>query len=72
MRKVSYTLVGWLAVLALAAPSGSASAGSAKPLYARKWEECKELAKSRHFGVHWVKRNRWIRNCIVDVKSNRF
>ena len=41
---------------ALAAKSNSA--------YAQK-AECKREAKAKHFGVHWVKRDRWIENCIA-------
>jgi hypothetical protein len=25
--------------------------------------ECKQEAKAKHFGIHFVKRDRWIKNC---------
>jgi hypothetical protein len=70
MRKVAYAIATCSAIIM--ASHEVASATMAKSLYARKWDECKELAKSRHFGIHWIKRNRWIKHCIVDTKSNRF
>jgi hypothetical protein len=33
--------------------------------YAQKKAECKQEAKAKHFGVHFVKRDHWIKNCIA-------
>jgi hypothetical protein len=72
VRNLACTFGACLAVISFAASPELASAAVAKSLYAKKWDECRELARTRHFGIHWVKRNRWIRNCIVDARSKRF
>jgi hypothetical protein len=33
--------------------------------YAQKKAECKQESKAKHFGIHWAKRDRWIKNCIA-------
>jgi hypothetical protein len=33
--------------------------------YAQKKAECKQEAKAKHFGIHWMKRDRWVKNCIA-------
>jgi hypothetical protein len=50
-------------------PPEVALAEITKSVYAKKWAECKEQAKLHHFGIHWVKRNRWIRNCLTDARA---
>jgi hypothetical protein len=49
------------------ATSTSMEFSSAKSAYAVKKAECKERAKSQHFGIHWIKRNRWIKDCIAGA-----
>jgi hypothetical protein len=49
------------------ATATSTEFSSAKSAYAVKKAECKEQAKSKHFGIHWVKRNRWIKDCIAGA-----
>lgn len=62
-----------LAVIAVALPSAASAASrvtefsSARSAYAAKKAECKEKAKARHFGIHWIKRNRWIKDCIAGA-----
>ena len=58
---------------AVAFPSAAVQAvqptdfSSAKSAYSMKKAECKEKAKAKHFGVHWIKRNRWIKDCIAGA-----
>jgi hypothetical protein len=62
-----------LAVIAVALPSVAAAAStttefsSAKSAYAARKAECKQKAKAKHFGIHWIKRNRWIKDCIAGA-----
>ena len=57
--------------LAVALPTGAVAAGTstdfsgARSAYSAKKAECKQRAKEKHFGIHWIKRNRWIKNCIA-------
>ena len=37
--------------------------------YAHKKAECKQEAKAKHFGIHWIKRDRWIKNCIAGRRT---
>ncbi len=37
--------------------------------YAHKKAECKQEAKAKHFGIHWAKRDRWIKNCIAGHRT---
>ena len=59
--------------LAIALPSGAFAAGtstdfsSARSAYATKKAECKQRAKAKHFGIHWIKRNRWVKDCIAGA-----
>jgi hypothetical protein len=62
-----------LAVIAVALPSVAAAASTttefsgAKSAYAARKAECKQKAKAKHFGIHWIKRNRWIKDCIAGA-----
>jgi hypothetical protein len=40
-----------------------------KDPYAHKSAECKQEAKSKHFGIHLIKRDRWIKNCIAGRRT---
>jgi hypothetical protein len=42
----------------------SAATGTA---YATKKAECKRKADGMHFGIHLIKRNRWIKDCIAGA-----
>ena len=35
--------------------------------YAAKEAACKERASRMKFGIHFVKRNRWVKECIVGA-----
>ena len=37
--------------------------------YTQKKAECKQEAKAKHFGIHWIKRDRWIKNCIAGRRT---
>jgi hypothetical protein len=60
-----------IAALALASYGiGIEGASAAKnDVYAQKKAECKQEAKAKHFGVHFVKRDRWIKNCIAGHRT---
>jgi hypothetical protein len=32
---------------------------------AQKKAESKQEAKAKHFRIHWIKRDRWVKNCIA-------
>ena len=38
-------------------------------VYAAKKAACKKEARGMKFGVHFVQRNRWIKDCIAGHKS---
>jgi hypothetical protein len=67
------TVIALALVAALAFPSATVEAATstdfsaAKSAYAAKKAECKQKAKAKHFGIHWIKRNRWIRDCIAGA-----
>ena len=47
-------------------PIGSGYATAATtPAYDAKKADCKRQAKEKHFGIHLIKRNRWIKECIA-------
>jgi hypothetical protein len=55
-----------IAAVALGSFGVSTDAIAAKSdAYAHKKAECKQEAKGKNFGIHWVKRDRWIKNCIA-------
>jgi len=61
MRK----LISIAAVIALAAAAGATAAMAAGgEKYKTKTQECLERAKAKKFGLHFIKRDRWIRQCI--------
>jgi hypothetical protein len=67
------TVIAIALIAAVAFPGAAVAAAtstdfsSAKSAYAAKKAECKEKAKAKHFGVHWIKRNRWIKDCIAGA-----
>jgi hypothetical protein len=65
---IAITLIAAVALPSAAlATATSTEFSSAKSAYATKKAECKERAKSKHFGIHWIKRNRWIKDCIAGA-----
>jgi hypothetical protein len=67
------TVIALALAAALAFPGATVEAATstdfsgAKSAYAAKKAECKQKAKAKHFGVHWIKRNRWVKNCIAGA-----
>jgi hypothetical protein len=60
MRKMISAAVITLTIIA-GAPAAAAAGGGR---YKTKTQECLERAKAKKFGVHFIKRDRWIRACI--------
>jgi len=55
-----------VAALALAAFIGATAAPAAQgDTYKVKKAECKERAKAMNFGVHFIKKNRWVKDCVA-------
>ena len=40
-----------------------------KDSYAQRNAECKREANSKHFGIYWIKRNRWIESCLARHRT---
>ena len=49
-----------------AAPT-DAFAAAKRSAYAAKEMACKERARHMKFGLHFVKRNRWVKECIAGA-----
>jgi hypothetical protein len=55
-----------IAALALASFVGATAAPAASgDAYKVKKAECKKRADTMNFGVHFVKKNRWVKDCIA-------
>ena len=63
--KTAVIALSLAAAVAFPSVTVEAATSSAKSAYAAKKAECKQKAKSKHFGIHWIKRNRWIKDCIA-------
>lgn len=65
MRQLT-TLVAALAFMSFvgvnAAPAAPAASGDT---YKAKKAECKKRADGMHFGIHMIKKNRWVKDCIA-------
>ena len=65
------TVIALALAAAVALPSAAAATSTdfsgAKSAYSMRKAECKEKAKAKHFGVHWIKRNRWVKDCIAGA-----
>lgn len=67
------TVIALTLIAAIALPGTTVAAATstdfsgAKSAYAAKKAECKQRAKSKRFGIHFIKRNRWIKNCIAGA-----
>ena len=51
------------AAIAAAAAASAAPAASEEP-HKTRLEECEHRAKAMKFGIHFIRRDRWIRRCI--------
>jgi hypothetical protein len=60
-----------VAVVAVVAAFGTTAvqtdAFAAKTAYSAKKAECKERAKAMKFGIHIVKKNRWVKDCVAGA-----
>ena len=55
-----------IAAIALASFVGITAAPAAPgDTYKVKKAECKKRADTMKFGVHWIKKNRWVKDCIA-------
>jgi hypothetical protein len=63
-RIVSFAAAAMLA-LAVAAPASAAPGDT----YKAKKAECKARASKMDFGVHLIKKNRWVNDCIAGRHS---
>jgi hypothetical protein len=61
MRKIFSIAVAIALASAAGAPAAIAAGGEK---YKTKTQECLERAKAKKFGVHFIRRDRWIRKCI--------
>lgn len=67
-RAAAVTFVCVFAGNALAAQTVDLSAAKKNSLYATKKAECKREANAKHFGIHFVKKDRWVKECIAGKK----
>jgi hypothetical protein len=58
-------IVAGLAAFSLASIPNAASAASHRSEMAAKRAVCKERASRMGFGMHWIKRNRWVKACVA-------
>jgi hypothetical protein len=69
MKRITAIAIAALAFGAFGVSTEGAFAAKNNP-YAQKKAECKQEAKAKHFGIHWAKRDRWIKNCIAGHRAN--
>ena len=65
MCSLAFVVATNLAVTAVA-PS-DALAAAKRSAYAAKKEACKQRASRMNFGIHLIKKNRWIKECIAGA-----
>jgi len=58
-----------IAAVAISSLSTNAAFAAKHDAYGQKKAECKQEAKAKHFGIHLVKRDRWIKNCIAGRRT---
>ncbi len=61
------TFVACIAALAFNSASLAAQPNQHNIYYMRK-AFCEKEAASKHFGVHWIKRQRYIRKCLAESR----
>jgi hypothetical protein len=64
MKRIAMIVIAGMALGSFGLASEAALAAK-KDAYAQRKAECKQEAKGKHFGIHFVKRDRWIKNCIA-------
>jgi len=63
-KLMSSIIAAALASVIVGAPAVT-SAAERQSLYDKKNAECKQQAKAKNFGIHFIQRNRWINECIA-------
>jgi len=58
------TIIAITAAIALIGSIGTASAAPGDTYKAKK-SACQERAKTMNFGVHLIKKNHWVKDCIA-------
>ncbi|MBV8839448.1 MAG: hypothetical protein JO000_23185 [Alphaproteobacteria bacterium] len=53
------------AIALAAALSQNAASAASGDTYKHKKAACQERAKSMNFGIHLIKKNRWVKDCIA-------
>ena len=51
--------------IALSVPAAGAASAAPGDTYKTKKAECQARAKKMSFGVHLIKKNRWVNDCIA-------
>lgn len=62
-------IVSMAAAVALAVAFAGPLSAAPGDTYKVKKAECKARAKTMDFGVHFIKRNRWVNDCIAGRHS---
>jgi len=65
MCSLAFAVAASFAVTAIAPPD--ALAATKRSAYAAKKEACKQRASRMNFGIHFIKRDRWIKECIAGA-----
>jgi hypothetical protein len=65
MCSLAFAVAASFAVTAMVPPD--ALAATKRSAYAAKKEACKQRASRMNFGIHLIKRNRWIKDCIAGA-----
>lgn len=68
-RAIGLAVVAALAAATVGVSAESALAAKANNAYAMKKAECKREVKAKHFGIHFIQRDRWIKNCIAGQRT---
>jgi hypothetical protein len=69
MRKLVVLSTAMLLAGASLSISPNTALAAKHDAYAQRKAECKQEAKAKHFGIHWAKRDRWIKNCIAGHRT---
>jgi hypothetical protein len=69
MKRIVSLAIFAAALSSLGFTTEVAFAAKADSAYAQKKAECQRDAKARNFGVHFIKRNRWVKNCIAGHRT---
>lgn len=67
MTNLTTRLAAIVFMAAFGATAVSVDAYAAKRPYDMKKAECKKRANTMKFGVHMIKKNRWVKDCIAGA-----